>query len=281
MNELFLIAHISDLHIKLPGRLAYGRVDIAAGLVQCLETLARLPQQPDAVLLTGDLTDFGRPEEYDHLLELLTATPLPMYPVPGNHDQRAALAAAFARHGRPLPVSPESEFLQYSCDIGPLRLLALDTLIPGAAAGGLCPARLAWLARELARTPRRPTVLAMHHPPMHTFIGHMDDIGFVEGLDGLRTLLIAHPQVELVACGHLHRLIAGQCGGRRVLTAPAPAHQVALDLRPDAPSQFMLEPPGFLLHAWSCRNGLVSHQVFSGQHEGPYPFFDEHGLIDD
>lgn len=280
MNELFLIAHISDLHIKLPGRMAYGRVDTAAALVQCLETLARLPQQPDAVLLTGDLTDFGQPEEYDHLLDMLRATSLPVYPVPGNHDQREAMAAAFARHGRPLPADSEAPFLQYSCDLGPLRLLALDTLIPDAAAGGLCPARLAWLADALARHPDRPTVLAMHHPPMRTFIGHMDDIGMVEGGDALQTLLAAHPQVELVACGHLHRLIAGQCGGRRVLTAPAPAHQVALDLRPNAPSQFMLEPPGFLLHAWSPRGGLVSHQVFCGVHDGPHPFFDEHGLID-
>lgn len=119
----------------------------------------------------------------------------------------------------------------------------------------------------------------MHHPPFATGIGHTDEIGLT-GREAFAEIVGRHPQIQAILCGHLHRYIHAMVGGRRVLTCPSPAHQVALDLRPEAPSRFRMEPPGFMLHCWND-GGLVSHAAAIGDYDGPYPFFTPEGeLID-
>lgn len=271
-----LIAQISDPHVKLPGRLAYRRVDTAAMLRACVCALQAVTPQPDLLLLTGDLVDGGRPEEYEHLKSILAPLGQRILAVPGNHDQRDAMRAAFADED----YLPRESFLQCAIDNDyPLRLVGLDTLIPGAGAGELCAERLAWLDATLRQRPQSPTLLMMHHPPFVTGIGHMDRIGLA-GRAGFAEIVARHPQVQLILCGHLHRVIRGAVGGRPAMTCPSPAHQVALDLRDEALSCFRMEPPGFLLHRWHDGQ-LVSHVAPIGNFEGPYPFFDSEGCLID
>jgi 3',5'-cyclic AMP phosphodiesterase CpdA len=234
------------------------------------------------VVLTGDLTDFGRASEYSHLAELLgplVDAALPLYLLPGNHDDRDALRAAFAHHAH---LEGTGEFVQYSAGVGEdgLQLVCLDTVETGQSGGRLCSRRLQWLDGELARLSGQPVIVAMHHPPFDTLIGHMDRIGLMEGADSLATILARHANVERVICGHLHRTIYTQLGGRLVSTAPSPAHQVCLDLAPDAASAWKLEPPAFHIHAWSGPGRLVTHVAAIGEHPGPYPFHDGGALID-
>lgn len=270
-----LIAQLSDLHIKLPGRLAYKKVDTAAMLAEAVRRLNALVPRPDLLLITGDLTDIGSPEEYAWLRELLAPLTMPMFVVPGNHDEREGMRAAFADGG----YFPEQGFLNFAVDCGDLRLLGLDTLVPGQGGGAVCAERLAWLDDALRAAPDTPTLLLMHHPPFLTGIGHMDRIG-LQGREAVAEVLAKHPQVRRVLCGHLHRTIVTAVGGRMAMTCPSPAHQVVLDLRDEAPSQFNMEPPGFMLHTWA--DGiLTSHAAVIGDFAGPFPFFDAAGnLID-
>lgn len=279
------LAQITDLHIREPGRLAYGRLDTAPYLRRCVQALLALRQRPHAVVLTGDLTDFGRAAEYAHLAELLAPLEgtLPLYLMPGNHDDRDQLRRVFAHHPHLADTADGSnDFLQYTVPIGAdgLQLVCLDTVEPGKSGGRLCDARLRWLDQTLARLPDRPVVVAMHHPPFETLIGHMDGIGLTEGGEAFAAILSRHPQVQRVICGHLHRSIVTQVGGRLVSTAPSPAHQVCLDLSPDAASAWTLEPPGFHIHAWSGRGSLVTHVAAIGEFAGPFPFHDGGQLID-
>lgn len=272
-----LIAQISDTHIKQPGRLAYRQVDTAAMLAACVADLARRVPSPDLIVITGDLVDLGRPEEYAHLRALMAPLHQRIVVIPGNHDARDAMRAAFADGGY-LP--KDGDFLHFAIDGDhPLRLLGLDTLIPGQGGGELCAARLDWLADRLAEQPDVPTLVLMHHPPFVTGIGHMDDLG-LRGRDAFAAIMARHPQVRAVLCGHLHRTIHAQVGGRPALTCPSPAHQIEMDIRPDAPSRFRLEPPGYLLHWWNG-GGLVSHAAVIGDWPGPYPFFDATGRLID
>ncbi len=272
-----LLLQLSDLHIREPGRLAYGRIDTAPYLREAVASIGRLPQRPDAVVITGDLTDFGRAAEYDHLRELLAPlAPLPIYLLPGNHDERQQLRASFPEHAW---LGTEG-FVQYSVPVGAMQLIALDTVVPGASEGSLCAERLEWLAAQLDAHRDRPVVIAMHHPPFRTLIGHMDEIGLLQGADELEALVARHPNVERVICGHLHRSIQVRFGGSLALTVPSPAHQVCLDLAPDAPSAWTLEPPGYAVHALPAGGRLVSHLAASGRYEGPYPFHDGGQLID-
>lgn len=271
-----LLLQLSDLHIREPGRLAYGRIETAPYLRQAIATIGRLPQQADAVVITGDLTDFGRAAEYRHLRELLAPLRMPVYLMPGNHDDRDQLRQAFAEHAY-LGVSG---FVQFSVAVGALQLIALDTVVPGASEGCLCAQRLQWLSEQLEANRGRPIVIAMHHPPFQTLIGHMDAIGLLEGAAELEALVAQHPNVERVICGHLHRAIQVRFGGTLAATLPSPAHQVCLDLAADAASSWTLEPPGFGLHALAPGGRLVSHSVASGLFSGPFPFYEGNRLID-
>jgi 3',5'-cyclic-AMP phosphodiesterase len=256
-----LIAQITDTHIKPEGVLAYRRVDTAAFLARAVDHILHLDPRPDAVLATGDLVDAGSVEEYERLHRLLAPLPMPVYLIPGNHDDRDVMRQVFVDHD----YLPRAGFIQYTVDGGPVRMLALDTLVPGASGGLMDTERIAWLDARLAEAPTRPTLIFMHHPPFKTGIAYMDTIG-LDGADALATVVRRHPQVERVVCGHLHRTIQARWAGTVATTAPSTAHQVALDVREDADLGFTLEPPGYALHLWREGLGLVSHVATVGDY---------------
>ena len=274
-----LLAQISDLHIKPPGALAYRRVDTAACLARTVARLNTLTPRPDAVLITGDLVDRGSLEEYRHLKTLLDTLDIPYWLLIGNHDAREPLREVFAE--RP-ELREGGEFVHYAVDLGPLRVIALDSMEPGQSAGTLCEARLAWLAQELDAARGKPVVVALHHPPFDCGIGHMDAIRLdAKAAQALEALIAQHPNVERVVCGHVHRPMFVRFGGTIAAAVPAPAHQVTLDLAPEAPSTFTLEPPAFALHRYEPRSGIVTHHGYVEAFDGPYPFYEPSGeLID-
>ncbi len=269
-----LLAQISDLHLKAERRLAYGVVDTASMLERCVRSILALPQRPDAVVATGDLVDLGQPDEYALLGELLAPLAMPVYLMAGNHDERSALRAAFPGHGH---LRADPDFVQYAIDAHPLRLVCLDSVVPGQAGGELCRRRLQWLERTLASS-TAPTVVALHHPPFDTGIGHMDAIGLA-GTTELAAVLRRFPQVLRVIAGHLHRPIQAAFANTLASTCPSCAHQVALDLSPQAADCFVMEPPAFQLHLWTGA-GLVSHTAYIGEFAGPYPFREGGRLLD-
>jgi 3',5'-cyclic AMP phosphodiesterase CpdA len=270
-----LIAQLSDLHLCGPGRLFAGHVDTAAMAAKAVEHVNGLDPEPDLVLITGDLVESGKPEQYDQLKALLKALRPPVRLIPGNHDDREM--------AREL-LYPERQPGDRVCDVveigAPgtgtgagkgLRLVLLDDVIPGSPCGELGEEQLAWLDRALATEPHRPTVIAVHHPPFETGILHMDAMGLLDA-DAFETVVRRHAQVEAVLCGHLHRPIAKRWAGTIALTAPSVAHQVTLDLGPESPMTFKLEPPAILLHRWSEAAGLVSHLSYVASHEAfPFP----------
>lgn len=244
-----------------------GRVDTAGLLAACVSRLAELDPAPQFVIASGDLVDLATAGEYAHLRVLLAPLPMPVYVIPGNHDDRRQLRAAFSDQAW----LPRSGFLQYVIDAGPVRFVFLDTLVPGQDGGELCEARLGWLAQRLAEAPERPTVIVMHHPPFLTGIANLDDMGLA-GAEGLARLLARFPQVERILCGHLHRSIQVRWHGVLASTCPSTAHQVALDMRTGEALCYAMEPPGFQLHTWTAATGFVSHTLVTGRYPGPYPF---------
>lgn len=269
-----LIAQISDLHIKPEGELAYRVVDTAPYLERTVAWLNGLDPQPDAVLATGDLVDAGSPVEYARLRELLRPLRAPAFLIPGNHDRREPLREAFPDH----TYLPRGEFLHYTVERFPLRLIGLDTTVPGRESGELCARRLKWLDERLSEGHDRPTLLFMHHPPFDTGIAHMDRIGLA-GAAAFAELVRRRPQVERAVCGHIHRAIQIRWAGTVASVAPSTAHQVVLDLKPDGASAFALEPPGVQLLYWRPGTGLIGHLGYPGAYPGPYPFRDAGGRL--
>ncbi len=268
MSRPFLLAQISDLHLKAGGQLSYGVFDAADMLRACVSQLLTQKQLPDAVAITGDLTDLGKPEEYALLRKLIAPLEMPVYLIPGNHDRRDALRAAFPEHGY-LRQSPGR--ICYAIEAHALRIVALDTLVEGESGGDLDAPSLAWLDRTLAGAPGHATVVLMHHPPFRTYIGHLDKFGLRDPAP-LAAVIERHPQVQAILCGHVHRPIHARFAGTVASTAPSAVHQIPVDLDTEAPSRFAMEPPAYRVHAYSPESGLASHVAYIGAFSGPHPF---------
>jgi 3',5'-cyclic-AMP phosphodiesterase len=258
-----LLAQISDLHVTAAGHRLFDRLDTGAYLARAIDHLKGLRPRPDLVLVTGDLVDGGAVSEYEHLRARLAALDLPYRLMPGNHDDRGSLRAVFADH-RYLRAGT---FMNYVVDEFPLRIIALDTVVAGETGGLLCRERLAWLEARLAEAPAEPTVIAMHHPPFVSGIAEMDAINCANSA-ALGAIVARNPQIERILCGHIHRPICLRWHGTVVTTAPGTAHQVALDVDPDAPVSWILEPPACHLHHWWPEDGLVTHVSYIGDY-GP------------
>ncbi|HMN93816.1 MAG TPA: phosphodiesterase [Hydrogenophaga sp.] len=269
-SDCHLIVQISDTHILPPGQWLDQRVDTATGLRAAVRRIRALQPAPLGVLVTGDLVDAGTPQHYAHLRELLSSLEVPVWLMPGNHDDREALRAAFPEHSW-LCNDNGAGFIQYTVDLPGLRLVTLDTVVPGAGHGALCRHRLDWLDRTLAQAPLTPTLVAMHHPPFDTHIGHMDAMGLLEGCAAFTDLVGRHRQVERIVCGHIHRSVQRRLAHTVALTIPSTAHQITLEIG-DGPGSYLLEPPGLALHVWRHGQDLTSHLLPTGDFPGPFAF---------
>lgn len=262
-----LIAQLTDSHIRPNGALFADVVDTAAMLERAVDAVLALSPRPDVVLVTGDLTNDGEPEAYAAIQPILARLPMPVYAIPGNHDDREAMLALDGVAS----IGADSAFRHYALDLGLLRLVALDSNVPGKAHGELCAERLDWLEAELAATTDRPVLIMVHHPPAETGIGFMDQICLISD-QRLESLIGSHAsRIERIVCGHVHRPIFYRWQNVPVSVAPGVAHHVILALADEEPA-FVMEPPGFHLHHWSQARGLVTHQVPIGTYPGPYRF---------
>ena len=192
------------------------------------------------------MADHAADEEYELLRKALAPVDAPLYVLPGNHDDPQVLRRHF------------DVAAPYSVDLGPLRLVALDTTIPGEDSGALDSARLGWLDTELAAAPDQPTLVAMHHPPLVLGIPVWDRIGLARAdRDALSEVIERHPQVRRLVAGHVHRTITGEFAGRDVMTCPSSYVQARLHFAAQE-IELSEEPAGFILHS-VVDGALISH----------------------
>jgi 3',5'-cyclic-AMP phosphodiesterase len=254
-RDLTVLAQLSDPHVEVgPGDSVSSRALAAA-----VAAVLRLDPAPDAVLLSGDITNNADAASYERVRELLVPLTMPVHVLPGNHDSREALRTWFTEdpvagaHGAPF---------QYALRCGALRLVVCDTTQPGREDGRLDAGALAWLEARLAEEPSAPTIVAMHHPPLLTGIGGLDAIGLPEAdRDALGAVLSQCGQVRRVVAGHVHRGAFGVLGGCGVFACPSVYQQARLVLRPDAEIALAPGDPAFGVHALLAGGEVVSHVV--------------------
>ena len=267
-----LLAQLSDTHVTQKGSDHDRTYRGAARLVAAVGHLNTLPNRPDAVLLSGDLVDTGAAEEYEHFRAAISALQIPFYLQPGNHDSRDALRTAFPEHD----YLPRRGFLQFTVKIGALRLVCLDTHIPGEPGGRLDPDRLKWLDDTLARHSDEAVIVSMHHPPFRTGLARMDLMG-LDGADELAKVLRRYDNVERVVAGHVHRYVQTRFAGTLACTCPSTINQIDLELENEGRLALIDEPPAVLLHFWSTETGLVTHSSTIGDF-GPPQVIYENGV---
>lgn len=223
-----VLVHISDTHLLGGGRALYGKVPVEQRLVEALRRIEAGPEKPDALVFTGDLTDLGEPDAYRRLRAAVEPVAQRMGAeliwVMGNHDERAPYASL-------LFDEPETDAPQDRVhDIGGLRVISLDTTVPGYHHGELTRAQLDWLAGVLATPAPHGTIVAVHHPPVPTPLEVMavlelhDQPALAEVLRGT--------DVRLILGGHLHYSTHSTFAGIPVSVAAATCY--TLDLGADA-----------------------------------------------
>jgi Icc protein len=245
-----ILVQLSDLHLREDDG------GPARRLERVVSRVAALEPPPNAVLLSGDLADVPSSAAYEQAHELLAPLDVPVHAIPGNHDDRDMLRARFSP-GTGYPGEP----VCLAADCGALRLVGIDTTVPSREGGSLDTERLEWLERTLADEPSRATLLALHHPPVLTGIRSMDSIALdTGGRVALEALLERHPQVQSIACGHVHTTMVSSYAGRALLICPSTNSAIELDLRPrdDIPFALADQPLGFALHTLNDGR-LVSH----------------------
>lgn len=244
----FLLVQLSDPHVGA----AWGGRDPLETLAASVATVGALEPSPDAVLVSGDVADTPTADEYEQVRALLAPLGAPLFVLPGNHDDRQALRRHYDLPGR------DGEPVQYAVDLGPVRLVVLDSTLPGEIRGELGSDRLAWLATTLAADLRTPTLVALHHPPLETGIPGYDDMGLAaDDRRALGEVVASHPQVRRIVAGHMHRTMSSDLGGRSVLAVPSTYVQTKVEF---GATEIGLsdDPPGFAVHTM-VDGEVVSH----------------------
>lgn len=251
MSAQFILAQISDSHVRAD--------DDGVALRQLARALDQAREyRADAILLTGDLVNDERADEYALLAKAIADPPAPIYVLPGNHDDRAQIRTSLSAHSYLPPSGP----LSYVIEDFPLRIVCIDQIVPGETHGILTREQADWLDRTLSQRPERPTLVALHHPPFPTHDELFDKIGLWNA-DLFTSVIRHHPQVIRVLCGHHHRVAVGQVAHAPVIVAPSTSWVYGLALhegQPIAPKT--AEQPGWMLHAWSPQQGFAS--IFMG-----------------
>lgn len=250
MSRPVLLAQLSDLHIGATEE----EVDPLARLETVVEAVLALPNAVDAVLVSGDVSDDGGEESCRLARSALARFDCPVHVLPGNHDDRARLREAFGMSGA------GAEPISYSVEVGSLRLVLLDSNVPGQDPGRFGPRDLAWLDATLGEEPEQPTLLALHHTPLSTGLPGWDAINLDPAeIEALGEVVARHPQLRAIVGGHLHRVAAASLAGCPVLSAPSTYLQARPDFDFDDEDVEMVGPPGFALHVFA--DGALSCQV--------------------
>ncbi|GAA1355529.1 3',5'-cyclic adenosine monophosphate phosphodiesterase CpdA [Arthrobacter koreensis] len=194
------ILHLSDTHLLAGPDPLYGAVDSRAKLIALFERLAEAERKPEAIVFTGDLTDKGEPEAYDELRSIVEPAAEQMGAkviwVMGNHDKRQHFKE------RLLDEAPDMAPMDRVYEVNGLRIVTLDSTVPGYHHGELSDAQLSWLRSVLSTPAPEGTILALHHPPVPS----VQDLTVLVELRHQRDLAAAleGSDVRAVIAGHLH-----------------------------------------------------------------------------
>ncbi|WP_426621693.1 phosphodiesterase [Microbacterium sp. As-52] len=249
-----VLIHVSDPHFLAGGARLGGRYDVEANFDRTLDAIRAVHPHPTAIVVTGDLADLGEPDAYRRLRAAVepVAAELgaPVIWVAGNHDERPAL-----REGL-LDLAPTEEPVTGVWDLEGLRLVALDTSVPGWHHGDLDDGQLSWLAEVLAEPAPHGTLLAMHHPPLPSHLPLFDTLE-LRHQDELAAV-VRGSDVRGILAGHLHYSSHGTFAGVPVSVASATCYTMNV-ARPSAEVNGMDAAQAFqLVHVYP---DTITHTV--------------------
>jgi 3',5'-cyclic AMP phosphodiesterase CpdA len=242
-----ILVHLSDTHFLAEGAALYDVIDTDHTVHRALEQLHRSGIRPDALILTGDIADRGEADAYRRIRGIMEAAAAQWEAkiiwVMGNHDKRAAFRSTLLRQDQSgAPVAPEVRYtdvqtrvdqnadhqdpIDQVIDLDGLRIIALDTSVPGYHHGEVTNAQLEWLRTVLSTPARHGSILALHHPPIPTPLPLMSVLELQE--QPRLAAVLAGSDVRAILGGHLHYATQGVFAGIPVSVAAATCYTMDL-----------------------------------------------------
>lgn len=266
MNSDVHLLQISDPHLHGNAQGSLRGVPTLPSLQRVLAHATAQREPFDAVLCNGDIVN-DDPAGYAHFVRLLGALRLPVYCVPGNHDDPARLRAALA--------DTRLQVGGYA-DLGSWRIILLDSCVPGSAGGRLAEGELERLRAALSQT-NRYAMVCVHHHPVALASRWLDALG-IENAAQLFEVLDAHPQVRVLSWGHVHQCFESRRRGVRLLGTPSTcvqflpqADEFTLDSRPPAYRRLTLHVDGSVDTEVVWVEGKGAEQSRSARSAAPPP----------
>lgn len=240
-----LIAQISDTHIILPDPNEPASLERMAALEAFVAHIGKMDEKPDLIMHTGDVTQDGKPEEYEAVRSVMKDLGIPVHFALGNRDRGENLVEGLKGLGGAKLVGG---FLIYSIDGFPVRLIAMDTQTREGRVGTTCSVRLCILEELLEEQPDKPTALFMHHPPFEVptskYPFQFDDPVLA---DAFLRLIEQNKQVVTLFCGHMHRQFGVELATCYASIAPS----LPPDNRLGEYEEDWKTRPLFQLHRWN------------------------------
>lgn len=263
MKESFTIAQISDLHVGREIQFPSMHLDLFDELVHTANKISEMEPLPDILIVTGDLANHASERDYRRVKTVLDNLPISYYIVVGNHDSRNSLRDIFPEHKY---LQSNDPFIQYTVDYRALRIVALDTLCVDSHRGLIDDQRLYWLDKKLAKEPKKPTIIFMHHPPFLTGMPYPDSLG-LDGADKLSEIVGKYKNIEAIASGHTHRESTVRWNGTVAYVTPSCTFSYKLEFNKVDDLDPLREPPAFRIFRWVPGVGLVSHICYTQNYE--------------
>ena len=246
-DDALWVLQLSDTHLYADPEGTLAGVNTHDTMLQTLDMALRtLPRKPDLLIATGDLVHDASTAGYDRLALSLLELEIPVYCLPGNHDDPGLLAERMTAMGVPGNRRVETEHW---------RILLLDSTVAGREGGHLATAELAWLEAQIQAADKH-VLLCLHHQPFPVGSRWIDVMALDNG-PALISLVRGHPQVKGVTWGHVHQAFERFEKGAYWLSAPSTCVQFA-----PGSDEFALDPvpPGCLVLALGA-DGEINRQL--------------------
>jgi 3',5'-cyclic-AMP phosphodiesterase len=207
----YRIAQITDCHLMPTADEYYQQIQPAKYLQAVVAQLCQ--EQPDALILSGDLVQNASVASYQLLADICAPLTCPVFCLPGNHDDLQQLALL----SQQAPFQAATS-LRLAC----WQLLLLNTKGP-TPSGVFGFAQQQWLQQQLQQSRAQAVWLFCHHHP-RPLGGSIDNHGQLDA-EILWQQIFAEPRIQGIAHGHSHYAYSARFGKVSIVGCPASSVQ--------------------------------------------------------
>lgn len=205
------VIQLSDSHLFADKEKSLLGVQTEKSFTAVVDAIKKEHARPDCIIFSGDISQDGSKESYIRFANIISSLDIPIYCIPGNHDDRIPLNKVFPYKN----LSSDKQII-----IGPWQFILLDSHKPGAVEGYLQKGQFDFLRDCLEKQPDSYSVIILHHHPIHIGVSWLDKLG-LDNANQFWDVLNQFPQVKAVLFGHVHQAHQGEKNGIPYFSAPS------------------------------------------------------------